>query len=85
MNPSTGHLINLPDDEEQKRILQEMFRDNGYEPVPPELGHAANLKLAGRNEAVVSLTSGGKLSRWAAQKRKERRKTARESRRRNRN
>ncbi len=43
-----------------------------YVPVPPELQRAAELKLAGQNEAMVSLTSGGKLSRWAAKQRKER-------------
>ena len=44
----------------------------GYVPVPQDLLHAASLKLAGKDEATVSLTSGGKLSRFAAQKRRER-------------
>jgi hypothetical protein len=55
---------------------------SGYELVPNELERAAEKKLAGRNEATVSLTSGGKLSRWAAKKRKE--KMVKESRRKNR-
>lgn len=54
------------------------------EPVPKELERAAMMKLAGKQEAQVSLTSGGKLSKWAAKKRKERRKMAKESRRGNR-
>lgn len=37
-----------------------------YTPVPDELLAAAERKLAGEDEAMVSLTSGGKLSRWAA-------------------
>lgn len=80
MNPDTGHIVSLPDTEEMMRI----YKDMGYEPIPEELQPAANKKLAGQNEAFVSLTSGGKLSKWAADKRKIRRKMARESRKRNR-
>lgn len=85
MNPCTGHLVAIPT-EKQQEILREMF-DRGYEPVPPELEQAAEKKLAGRDEATVSLTSGGKLSRWAAKKRNERKarnRMIRESRKRNR-
>jgi hypothetical protein len=42
------------------------------------------MKLAGRNEAYVSLTSGGKLSRFAAAQRKAKRQQVRQSRKRNR-
>ena len=58
-----------------------------FEPVPVNLERAAMLKLAGADEAQVSLTSGGKLSKWAAKerkKRKSRNKIARQSRKRNR-
>ena len=63
-----------------------------YIPVPDELVHAAKVKLSGKKEAMVSLTSGGKLSKWAAEQRKERRsgskkqkrQMAKESKRRNR-
>ena len=79
MNVDTGHLV-LADRREE---LEQLMRQ-GYEPVPEELNRAAKRKLAGEKEAYVSLTSGGKLSRWATQKRKARNKTARESRRRNR-
>lgn len=81
MNPYTGHLVRIQDAVEPK---EKEFRDNGYEPIPPELEGAANKKLAGKGEAMVSLTSGGKLSKWAAEKRKARRKMAKKSRGRNR-
>jgi hypothetical protein len=42
----------------------------GYLPVPKELEGAATKKLAGRSEAYVSPSSGGKLSKWARSKRK---------------
>jgi hypothetical protein len=75
MNPSKGHLVKWLE------MVPAELR-SGYELVPNELERAAEKKLAGRNEATVSLTSGGKLSRWAAKKRKE--KMAKESRRKNR-
>lgn len=74
MNIDTGRLIELTDGEIPK----------GYTLVPTELNRAARRKLAGKKEAQVSLTSGGRLSRWAARQRKARRKMAKESRRRNR-
>ena len=77
MNPDTGHLKVI--DEESMRLLH----DN-YEQVPQELNRAVRRKLNGRSEATVSLTSGGKLSKWAAQKRKNRNKMAKQSRRANR-
>jgi hypothetical protein len=55
-----------------------------YEVVPAELAFAANRVLAGRPEAHVSLTSGGKLSKFAAGNRKQRRLMAKQSRRANR-
>ena len=66
---------------EQKEIEHEA---NGYVPVPPELNRAAKRKLAGKDEAYVSLTSGGELSKWAAKQRKAKRKIAAESRKKNR-
>lgn len=79
MNVDTCHLI-LTDKREE---LESLMRQ-GYEPIPEELNQAAKIKLAGEKEAYVSLTSGGKLSRWAAKKRRARNKKARESRKRNR-
>ncbi len=82
MHVETGHLIDVPKDltaKQMKKLLEQ-----GYEPVPEELQPAAVKKLAGKPEAVVSLTSGGKLSKWAGKVRKEKRKTIKESRKRNR-
>jgi len=74
--------------EREKRLWQEELekkaREAGYEPVPQELNKAAQKVLAGRPEAHVSLTSGGKLSKWASKKRKEKRKAVAASRKRNR-
>lgn len=56
----------------------------GYTKVPKELETAAKKKLAGKDEAFVSLTSGGKLSKWAAKQRKDKKKAAKLSRRKNR-
>lgn len=75
MNPSTGHLRVTT---EGDIVPQE------YVLVPRPLVPAARMKLAGRNEAYVSLTSGGKLSRFAAAQRKAKRQQVRQSRKRNR-
>jgi len=75
MNPSTGHLV-------KSLCFAPEGLKTDYEPVPPELERAAQKKLAGKEETTVSLASGGKLSRWAAKKRKE--KMAKESKRKNR-
>jgi hypothetical protein len=78
MNVATNHLMKIDEKE-----LQEVM-GLGYAPIPAELNQAANRKLAGQSEAYVSFNSGGKLSSWAAQKRKKKRKMAKESRKRNR-
>ena len=78
MNADTGHLVKLA-----KESLEEL-QGIGYEPVPEELTMAAEKKLAGKDEAYISLTSGGKLSKWAAKNRKERRKATKASRQKNR-
>lgn len=79
MDVDTGHLILAERSGELHSLMKQ-----GYKPVPEELNRAAKRKLAGKKEAYVSLTSGGKLSNWAAQKRKARKKISRESRKRNR-
>lgn len=82
MNCNTGHLITS----EMLQAMQNIKREE-YVPVPQELEHAAVRKLDGKPEAMVSLTSGGKLSKWAGTQRKKskaRGKMAKESRRRNR-
>ncbi len=95
MNTDTGHLINdnlykelLREEMQEREKLKEKFINKknlqNYEPVPKELQTAAKMKLGGKDEAMVSLTSGGKLSRWASKKRKEKRKMAKQSRKQNR-
>jgi hypothetical protein len=74
MAPGSGHLIDL---------ATHPLRP-GYEVLPDDLQAAAGRKLGGRSEAYVSKTSGGKLSRWAAGRRKARRRMAKEARKRNR-
>jgi hypothetical protein len=75
MSPNSGHIVDLSVHELRP----------GYEVLPDDLQRAGRLKLAGRSEARVSLKSGGKLSRWAAGRRKAaRRRMAKESRKRNR-
>lgn len=75
MNCNTGHIRLYPTHENPP---------TGFDPLPDELQFAAMTVLADRVEAQVSLTSGGKLSKWAAQQRKNRRKMQKDSRRRNR-
>lgn len=80
MNPYTGHLVKSLDMVPEIKAIE-------YEPVPRELERAVQKKLAGKSEATVSLTSGGRLSKWAAGKRSERKaknQMAKESRRKNR-
>ena len=68
MNPDTGKLVGM--NPSNVRI------DELFEPVPPSLEHAARRVLKGKPEAQASLTSGGKLPRWAASIRKARKDKA---------
>lgn len=79
MNCDTNHLVS-------KKHLDTLPEDakKEYEPVPEGLNRAARRKLAGKSEAHVSFNSGGKLSKWAAKKRKGKSKHAKKSRRKNR-
>ena len=75
MDTETNELI-------RGTALEKLIKDHGvssyearqFTPVPKELEHAAEVKLAGQDRAIVSKTSGGKLSKWAAQQRKAKRK-----------
>ena len=78
MNVDTNHLVALQD------AARDLLRARDYEKLPDELEPAARAVLRGRNEAYVSRTSGGKLSKYAAKRRKEKRKQARAARKRNR-
>jgi len=67
MNCDNGHLVSrlgMIDTSERSRYVM----------LPDHLVVSAKKKLNGADEATVSLTSGGKLSRFAGETRKERRK-----------
>ena len=67
MNTTNNHLVT----EEQLAAMAKACQDiTTYQPVPKHLQRAALKKLAGRREAFVSKTSGGKLSKWAAAERR---------------
>lgn len=76
MNCDTGHIV---------RGLGEDFPPHGYTRLPADMEPAATKFLGDRTEGRVSLTSGGKLSKWAAKERNRRKKQAKASQRRNRN
>ncbi len=78
MNTDTNEL------RQAKIELWDQLQAEGFEPVPDHLSHAARRKLNGRESAQVSFTSNGKLSRWAAKKRKKKRQMAKAARRANR-
>lgn len=78
MNTGTGHLISA---EAMERLRKaDAAAAASYTEVPRRLSRAARMKLAGVEAAMVSLTSGGRLSQWAAQERakaaKARKRTA---------
>jgi hypothetical protein len=75
MSPNSGHLVTS---------LAKMTPGDSYELLPADLNGAARRALKGRDEAHVSLTSGGRLSKWAAGRRKARARMAKSSRKRNR-
>lgn len=77
MNSDTGHLV-LTDRLEKDQL--EKLRKAGYEPIPKDFSFAAQMKLKGKEEAFVSLTSGGKLSKLAAKRRKSKRRQQKKSR-----
>jgi hypothetical protein len=78
MNPNNNHLV------ANVESINERIR-NEYDQIPEHLNRAARRKLAGRSEAFVSKTSGGKLSKHAAGLRKKKRQAAKAARRSNRN
>jgi hypothetical protein len=85
MNPDNGHLIDINHDpfKKEKAMIEEGV-NSIYKELPADLQNAAKLKLNGRHEAHVSLSSGGKLSKWAALERKKKNKVSRLARRKNR-
>lgn len=79
MNCDTGHLVTRA-----MLDMMEVKARAAYTPVPEHLSLAAHRTLAGRQETYVSPSSGGKLSKFAAANRKQRRKVAKQSRKQNR-
>ena len=69
MNPDTNELVRADGIAELIGL-----KKRGFIPVPQSLEHAALMKLGKSKRAIVSKTSGGKLSKWAAKKRRERAK-----------
>lgn len=69
MNIDTGHLI---DTTGLSATDLTNLQAQGYLKVPAYLTNAARRKLRGQAEATVSLKSGGKLAKWAAGERKQR-------------
>lgn len=82
MNPETGHLKRL--DKEMDAEAMKKLMDEGYERLSIEFDRATKQVLKGEDSGFVSLTSGGKLSKHAAKRRKELRKIRKQSRRCNR-
>jgi len=67
MNPNTNELVRV-----KNRDIRDLLR-RGFIPIPKKLHHAAEYRLGEKDSVVVSKNSGGKLSKWAAKKRKEKR------------
>lgn len=66
MEVQSNHLVSGEEMEKLEKFLDE----HEYEPLPKELQRAANLKLGGKDSAFVSKGSGGKLSKYAAKRRR---------------
>jgi len=77
MQVDTNHLVDFNKLDEAEI---EAKRRDGYEQVPEHLNRAARRALAGRDDVHISKTSGGQLSKYAAKRRKEKRRLAKKSR-----
>lgn len=67
MNPMTNELIEISTTPEE--FIYQLAA--GFEPLPKPLQRAAKLKLGKKKSVFVSKKSGGKLSKWAAKRRKD--------------
>lgn len=65
MNPDTNELVQVGSIERMRDLVK-----RGFRPVPQSLEKAASLALGKKKKVVISKTSGGKLSKWAARKRR---------------
>jgi hypothetical protein len=68
MNPYTMEVKAVGDNLSQEETQQ--LKNDGFVRLPKSMERAAKLKLNGNQSAIVSRTSGGKLSRHAAKLRK---------------
>ena len=66
MNPDTNELVRIDGIDE---LLN--YQKKGFVPVPQTLCKAARLMLGKKKKVLVSKTSGGKLSKWAIKKRRQ--------------
>jgi len=60
-------------DEEEKKLLKlqnNLFELEDYEQLPDNLNHAAKIALGNKSNVFISKTSGGKLSKHAAKRRR---------------
>lgn len=81
MNTDTNELISA---KLAAAMGQDQLEAQGFEPLPDGLQIAAALALGALERRVVSKRSGGKLSRYAAKRRKEKRKAAKRAKKQNR-
>ena len=65
MNPYSGHLVSIGNDEDMARRLAD-----GYLKVPQLLQAEAEAAMGGNTEAHVNLRARSPLSDWAKKKRK---------------
>lgn len=79
MNCETNEVRRFSNEEDMQKML-----DEGFERLTKDYNRAAQSVLKGKDSGFVSFTSGGKLSKHAAKRRKELRKTRQQSRRSNR-
>jgi len=69
MNPDTGHLLEITEEVDLKKLL-----DEGYQELPPELEEEAKRELGKRNETYIDLESSSPLAQWAADQRRRKAK-----------
>ena len=80
MNPETNELAALSDEQQDlMKSLEDQLKDLGpdWEPVPKHLEHAAFCVLKGEDRGTISRTSGGALSKHAANRRAQLRQGSR--------
>ena len=66
MDSQTNHLVSG----EEKEKINKFVTSHEYEPLPEDLQLAAKLTLKGKDSVFISKTSGGKLSKYAAKRRR---------------